>query len=644
MLWAGLLLGLGGAAVGCGSDGERVTPPPSLPGDPTTPTTPTPPTTPGRTGNGTGPTITFVSPAASANVPGDQLRVQFRAEDTDGVDTATAKVEVAGVDGAVTAGALGNGLFEANVTLTGLASGNLKLTARASDTAGEKGSAELTIFRDAGPTIQIITPAANGIFRDAAPVRVKVTDVAPRTVTVATLGASVAGVVIALTPVSGSADEYQGQINATDQQVFSPPLLGAQLLRVTVTNDQGTVATVQQSFTFDRAGPTLTPVAPIASELIGGITRIAVDVQDGAGVAAGSVIAVVSNGAIAAPTINLTRVGTSNVYEALFDTRRLPSTFVFPSLSFRASDAVGNENAIGFQIAVDNQPPAIELDPPVMQITKKETSNFKCSVPFDPLGDESVNDGETRQQIFETRVRVDDRGNAATGQPFTIVGGVDPASVELYVLDDTARPLTVDTDGDGICDDINPELKPTTQPNTSNEVLLLTMAKVDPRGSAYFPPAGPPPVGYTLANDPNAVCTLQGNDTTPPETICDVTSLSIVIPSRSDQSTAAVYTLPTVQPTSRLQCLGFPLDSTSNHIADGPVCIAVRAKDKVGNLSVSRPLRVCVNHDGVGSECTGFAGALPNCTGTVNPANGQVSTTACTPRPGFAAGEVMLLR
>ena len=49
--------------------------------------------------------------------------------------------------------------------------------------------------------------------------------------------------------------------------------------------------------------------------------------------------------------------------------------------------------------------------------------------------------------------------------------------------------------------------------------------------------------------------------------------------------------------------MGNQFDAFANNVHDGWTCMAVRAADKLGNQQVSRVLRVCVDHDGVGNEC-----------------------------------------
>ena len=83
-------------------------------------------------------------------------------------------------------------------------------------------------------------------------------------------------------------------------------------------------------------------------------------------------------------------------------------------------------------------------------------------------------DGCAVPQVFDLRARIEDAGNRAEGLKHPPTAGVDPGTTGLYVLDDTAQPLVVDADGDGVCDAINPRLVPTTTPPVqSNQVLAV---------------------------------------------------------------------------------------------------------------------------------------------------------------------------
>jgi hypothetical protein len=225
------------------------------------------------------------------------------------------------------------------------------------------------------------------------------------------------------------------------------------------------------------------------------------------------------------------------------------------------------------------------------------------------VGSDAVNDGDRVLQLFDVRARVDDQGNSpsAGGADLTPLAGLDPARVELLVLDDTARALVVDSDGDGTCDAVNPRLVPTTTPMGSSDALLVNLVPVPPTGTANFTPDPGAPPGFF----PD--CEV-GTDSLAPPVMCRTSDLSIAIPARLSGE-AALWAIPNVVP-GTVQCVGHQLDAVGNHLGDGPACLAVRAHDRLGNAQVSRVLHVCIDHDGDGAECpyaaaTSVAGGSP---------------------------------
>jgi len=189
----------------------------------------------------------------------------------------------------------------------------------------------------------------------------------------------------------------------------------------------------------------------------------------------------------------------------------------------------------------------------------------------------------------------------------TPLARLDPARVELLVLDDTDSALVVDSNGDGVCDAVNPRLVPTTNPMSATDALLVNMAPVPATGAANFtpdpsiPPEGLPDCGI-------------GDDSLLPPTLCRTSDLSIAIPARQSAD-AAVWAIPNVTPGTAL-CVGNQLDTLGNHLGDGPACLAVRAYDQLGNSQVSAVLHVCIDHDGDDAECpyaavAGLAGGAP---------------------------------
>jgi hypothetical protein len=346
----------------------------------------------------------------------------------------------------------------------------------------------------------------------------------------------------------------------------------------------------------------------------------------------------------------------SRTYTYLFDTSKLPINALFPSITFRASDVLGNESSVGYLVSLDNMPPLADLDPPDdfrVFFRPSGGSGLRCSWPFDPVGPEAVDDGGRATQLFDIRARIEDQGNDPRSgtADFTPISTVDKA--ELLIMDDTSRPLIVDSrrraDGptpegrrdepDGYCDEVNPNLTISASAAASPDVLLITMAPMSPGGD----------VDGTV--DPNATCDSGGGrapevkcattynaaktrwDTTATPAIGHVDHMSSVI-SYANAGLPAIWTVPPVIE-DKVQCAGRQFDALANNLKDGWACVAVRATDKLGNQQISRVLRLCIDHDGKGNECPHRSVA------SVSATSPMVVETR-TPH-GFKAGDAVLV-
>ncbi len=477
------------------------------------------------------------------------------------------------------------------IDLSALTTGTYELRVVATTLAGVTAQVARTFRADAGPIIKVLSPTAEQAARGSIFVSVQVID--PFSTTAPTVSISVAS--LPVLPLTVTGNLYQATVAET---IAMPPLSGTQLLDVAATNAAGVAARpVVVRFVFDDAGPTFANAKPATGTLIGGIVNIETDVTDPAGVDANTVIAVVAHGGTSLEVKLDKDPNDSKHYAHLFDTRRLSNSVLYPTISFRASDLPGNQANIGYTVAVDNTPPLADLDPPAdLRIRRNVNGSWRCSWEFDPLGTDAVNDGDLVLQLFDIRARVEDEGNtpAAGGADVTPMAGLDPAHVELLVLDNTNRALVVDSDNDGLCDAVNPQLVPTTTPMSSQDALMINLASVPPTGAADFTADPNVPMG----GFPD--CGI-GNDTLLPPLLCKTSSLTIAIPARQTLS-PAIWAIPNVVP-GTVQCVGNQFDSLGNNIKDGPACLAVRAIDRLGNTQVSRPLHVCIDHDGDGAEC-----------------------------------------
>lgn len=366
--------------------------------------------------------------------------------------------------------------------------------------------------------------------------------------------------------------------------------------------------------------PVITLNAPTIGALLSGVIRIEVDVVDTDGVSTVSTTVAGAHVVTMAPvTVN------STIWVGFFDTTALAG-LVAPTVIVRATDTTNDSSQIGFTISLDNQPPLASLDPANVRLIDLNEMPPLCSRDFDPVGADAPDDGESVPQLIELRARIADLPNTGTlnTQLYVPLAGVRDA--QLVVLDDTTRPLVVDTNADGACDAINPEVVPMPVPMLANEAAVLTLAAVTPSGAAWF--------GSDTFGGFNAATCLAGSDVDPPASQClGEPSVTSIIKSFTGDS--QIYGIP---PITGNNCMGFALDALATNLSDGWACAAVVTTDNLGNRSVSAPLRICIDADGDQAECGSWGtiaapGVRPSCTGTVT--GGVVSATPCTPRDFF---------
>ena len=384
--------------------------------------------------------------------------------------------------------------------------------------------------------------------------------------------------------------------------------------------------------------PVITLVTPADGTIVAGTVRIVVKVEDPDGV-------MDVRATVGSQTIVFTRITAGMPdFQGFMNTAPLAG-LVSPQVLVRAEDTVGLASTLGFQVILDNVGPLAALDPANVRVTKPPAMATGgpdyCSHDFDPLGPDAPNDGEAVPQLFELRARIADLGNTGSLNSTLYIPNAGIATANLYVFDDTTKPLVVDTNADGFCDAINPTIIPTTTPMLANEAAVSSLVPIAPAGAANFM------LGDTYGGN-NAAPTCQADSAamTAPGAMCIGEPGATTVIETSFTGLTQIYGMPVV---SSFNCLGFAFDARATGIADGWACAAVLTTDGVGNTSVSAPLRICIDYDGLGGEChalgTTTTVGLPNCTGTVT--SGTVTATACTPR-GFVrsatADEYELIR
>lgn len=390
--------------------------------------------------------------------------------------------------------------------------------------------------------------------------------------------------------------------------------------------------------TPDTSGPVITYVKPTAGSFVGGLMDLTVTVTDPSGVQPGSVQAVLANDPTNY-TLALAPTGT-DTYHVFFDLNTLGKGLVFLHLSIRADDRLGNHAELGEEVVLDNTPPWMTMNAAVqMRVSKLDATvatspKLECSHLFSPLGPtfndpvngpEAAYDGAVMKQIMGLRARIEDHGNHAPGQRVDYISDVDETTVTLFAVGNTSSPLpvlAVDTDGDGICDDVNPALVPTSGTVVMpDDALAIAMSPLSDTGAADFTPS---------AGTPDASCDEYGLAAeTPPPPLCNKagTGVTFVIPWAGKDK--PIYSIPPIKDPDA--CVGFPLDA-KNHLPEGDACVVVRAADHAGNHMVSYPLHICIDYGG--TACNGFTVTdATACTGKLD-ANGNVMAGShCDPPP-----------
>jgi hypothetical protein len=521
-----------------------------------------------------------------------------------------------------------------------LVGGTYTVTITARSSGGAVGSQSVNVTVDGGPVIIINAPVEGKSYKRMLTIEVVASDgvgLATDANGVVIPPAATVGVVpVPLSP-TGVDNTYRGTIDFDAQD---PPMFGSQLLTVSVSNINGRRTEKQLIFIIDNEGPMITNTEPVPGQIAAGIVMISATVNDNAGILDSSVIAVIAD-ETGTPLFELPMKPAGNgVYTVLFDSSRFVKCsdppdrnkpcLVFPTVSFRAADLVGNETVLGYAFALDNVAPIADLDSANVRAVRRDGY---CSREFDPLAlntniGDMPNDKAVVPQVFDLRARIEDDGNSAVaGLKGTPVAGVDPEATNVYILDDATQPLIVDVDGDGVCDVINPKLIPTTKPPTqNNQVLKVRLAGVPGQGDADYrddgkgaadcpyPPVALPPLYVCPGNQPFMTISGFGN----------------------------VPMIWSVEPINKAWCMGYQFDTRANNIGEGTgagdptgwACMAVQSSDMSGNTSVSPPMRIYIRYGGAGAGAPAPAsyGTPPACTGIYDKNSDTVMPGACSTR------------
>jgi hypothetical protein len=546
--------------------------------------------------DGPGPTITFVTPVAATDPNEDEVlttpKVTVRCKVVRGqglratdVDPSTVKIiardPVAKEPIEVPVKAIEDSQYEARFHLDKLPNGPVEFDCVASDVDGNIKTKTLKTLLDLGPSIEIVEPKDKSVqpLKAATSIQFRVKqsklNADDNEASVATIDLTVAGVAIGFTEVSPQL--YQATVSFMDEALFGTAPESAEIV-VTASNRRTPEAAVREAISnirIDAKGPTIKITSPTHTEVVRGTVDITFEATDPAGVDASSVIAEINK-----DTIVLTKWDVSgNTYTQSFDTRSFPDNLSQVTINVVVYDMIGNSTRAPVVIYLDNIAPLVSMDTPY--IREQNQTDDTCSVAFDPLED-GVKDLAEVTDGFRPMALINDRANGAVDQRYLYGAGTDQESVFMWLQSDPTIPLLIDTDNDGKCDEINSE--------GLGEKMVPTAVQLNPaaqKGNAWYTSK----VDFSETAHTTSRCATPKGEPEPPKLLCPVSRMSRLVRGQSDSKPPAVYGMkPSGKDTG--ECTGRVYVLAPD--ISGWICVATRVVDELGNVGVSRPLRICV--------------------------------------------------
>ncbi|MGC4093374.1 MAG: Ig-like domain-containing protein [Polyangiaceae bacterium] len=527
------------------------------------------------------------------------------------------------------AGSGSAGTYTATLVVSELPHGPLTFTCSASDknTPPRTGSDQISTFIDRGPVITPVEPAANtahplGITHfeftvAAAPLPEGATDPgsAVTDVTLSTNGVPIT----TLAADKKRPGYYTAEVDFTDRTLFGVTPTGSIPVTITATNSRMPIAAVASSdytFVLDGTGPIITITSPVPNAVIGGPKRTSLIFtvkDDGSGVQPTSVVVKLNNTSYRYSASDPDWIAKDGTYTFTFDNTKFSGSVAQLTVNVQADDKAGNSAvADSLFLRLDNQSPIVSLDPPAARILYMGDNGSKlyCSAPFDPLG-EAVDDADVKNPtplnaLF--RAFIWERTNGSPSSDIKWVAGVNADTPHLYLQPDASKGILIDTDADGMCDSINPDVKALT----SLQLLPVTPAGAGDTNAANLNPTAEPSVSSLACNstsvDLKYMCTEQLSD------MKFVAAQHLI-----GQNVAAVWAPGAVDEKT---CTGTKWELGPDIAPqEGWLCLAASAEDKVGNAAVSRPLRVCFDSELTPEHpaCATSSTTPPTCTTNCTP-------------------------
>jgi hypothetical protein len=507
--------------------------------------------------------------------------------------------------------------YSAELNLSQVPAGRVGFTCTASDTAQHAGAASIRSFLDKGPLITFVRPekgsarALNEALDIEFTVEAQPLSDNDEHADAEEVALDVAGVDIPLDDAEVTDGHYRLQVDLTDAQ-FNPTPNGDTPITVKASNSRAPApvrASVNRSVAIDGAGPQITVLSPGNKAVVGGTVHLTFKVADDVSGVDPSTVVVSLNDQDNTydPANDRWAKIDASTFTFDFDSRQVKLAQVQITVNIRANDEVGNTSPVSSELLyLDNYPPSIDLDP--LNVRTLSHTDGACSVSFDPVGDAAANDLDSAKLGARLRAVAWDNTNG-TDEIEGHYAGVNPGSVRLYVEADNSKPLLIDKDGDGVCDEV-------AQVNNSNSIELLS---VTPNLQPWYKKGDEDAAPATAALG----CPLKDGPAEHPSFLCNKES-DMYIALQENYSGTAQPIIYAVGVSAGPECSGVAWEFTGKTKSDGWTCFVARGVDTVGNVGVSRPLRLCVDRDGPG-------GVTPACASASTPP--PSCTDGCTPPP-----------
>jgi hypothetical protein len=508
--------------------------------------------------------------------------------------------------------ALEDNTFEAEFNLTDVPNGPINFTCSASDTGAPAitGKGIVHTFLDLGPTVEILEPKDGSAHALETKVLVKFR-VTKAPVDIADSEATPKDVQLVVSGQTFEAEEdkkdpglYTVSIDFNDGDKYPMTPTTAEVV-VSASNKRTPDAPTRRALsaiTLDSDGPKITINSPARESMVGADVLIQISVSDPSGVNLDSLIGTIS---LADKVYTLKNWKTNKgILSTRLDTRAFGTVGSQFTIVFNVEDMVGNPSETSVILFRDTVKPLVSLDPPPIyeyRIKNADTPDevTTCSAAFDPVGSIATNDLDVKPESSLYRALVLDGGNYTPGEVYPRKAGVNNNSVTLYAQRYPGTSFLIDTDGDTKCDDVQVELVDNKGKDISPTPLQLY--GLSKRGKAPF---------THDAVVPNGCETVAADETEP--TLCDATEMHRIIPQPGEVANQpAIFAMGQPLNGTTGPCTGDSWEALLN-VGEGWRCFAARAEDGVGNVGISKPLRVCFDDNNA-------ANGTPNCDSAIAP-------------------------